>query len=322
MPSHKKNKQRRHIRYAINLPALLVVDAHSQYQCHILDFCSHGLFLKLSQADVDIPIANAVKIEFSIGPAHSQEQYLINAQVMHLAHGGVGVLIDNMPLAVFEVLKTQTPPGVTLSVPADVEESSRIALFNENFRHCLLESLPGIIQAFYEMLPEEAKAINQQRVCFENNSQLDDLITSLKIEMDSVTCEFCHSIADQLQFITETNVKNEDLSDFDRTLSLVEKEDFEDWLHKYYATVSGSWYCKWVLIIKSMICCILASGRRYILICLIFINGLNNFCSLRHQLKSQVSQFPHRPANPQICHLINPDIMGLKTILSRLKPSF
>lgn len=231
MPSHKKNKQRRHIRYAINLPALLVVDAHSQYQCHILDFCSHGLFLKLSQADVDIPIAKAVKIEFSIGPAHSQEQYLINAQVMHLAPGGVGVLIDNMPLAVFEALKTQTPPGVTLSGPADVGESSRIALFNENFRHCLLESLPGIIQAFYEMLPDEAKAINQQRVCFENNSQLDDLITSLKIEIDSVTCEFCHSIVDQIQFITETNVKNEELSDFDRTLSLVEKEDFEDWLH-------------------------------------------------------------------------------------------
>lgn len=231
MQSNKIHKQRRYIRYAIRLQALLVIDGHTQYACDIVDFCTHGLLLKLFNKNADIPISTPVRVEFSIDSEQVSKKYVINAQIKHVTPNGVGLLIDNMPLAVFDALKTQTPPEVGISALSALEESPRIILFKEHFKHCLLEFLPEIIRYFYETLPDETKSINKQLVCFENNSELDDLITTLKIEGESLTSEFCHSIVDQIRFISENSPKIEDKSSFDRSLSLVEKEEFEDWLN-------------------------------------------------------------------------------------------
>lgn len=231
MQSNKIHKQRRYIRYAIRLQALLVIDGHTKHACDIVDFCTHGLLLKLSKKNTDIPISTAVRVEFSIGSEQASKNYVINAQIKHVTPNGVGLLIDNMPLAVFDALKTQTPPEVGISELSALEDSPRIILFKEHFKHCLLEFLPELIRYFFENLPDEAKAINKQLACFENNSMLEDLITTLKIEGDSLTTEFCHSIVDQIRFISENNIKVEDKSSFDRSLSLVEKEEFEDWLN-------------------------------------------------------------------------------------------
>jgi diguanylate cyclase (GGDEF)-like protein len=213
------------------LQALLVIDNHKKYACKIVDFCSHGLLLKLVEKNANILISTPVRVEFSIDSDQLSKSYVINAQIKHVTPNGVGVLIDNMPLTVFDALKTQTPPEVGISELSAIEDSPRIILFKEHFRHCLLENVPGIVRCFFENLPDETKIINKQLVCFENSSELDDLITTLKIEGESLTSEFCHSIVDQIRFISENSTKFEDESSFDRSLSLVEKEEFEDWLN-------------------------------------------------------------------------------------------
>ncbi|WP_054763473.1 PilZ domain-containing protein [Methylomonas koyamae] len=80
MPTNiNKPKQRRYIRYPIELAAVLVVDNRLKFDGVILDFCLGGFFLALKSPE-QIPLDKAIKVQFSIAAATGGEQYEIDAR--------------------------------------------------------------------------------------------------------------------------------------------------------------------------------------------------------------------------------------------------
>lgn len=233
MQAHsKKIKQRRYIRYAIELKAVLVVDELQRFDCVILDFCAHGLYLKITQATFEISFPKDIKIQFRIYSEQRVQAFEVKAQVMHHAANGIGVLIDNMPLTTFNALKSQTVLGAKNVKDIDGSEKPlKHGNFELFFKQALVEQLDKLVVNFFETLKQNLARVNLHSDYFSSRSELDDLVTTLKLNSETCTSEFCQSVVDQIDSITETSLKKEDITNFDRPLSLVEKEDFEDWLN-------------------------------------------------------------------------------------------
>lgn len=223
----KNPKQRRYIRYAIELKAVLDIGELGQFACVILDFCSHGLFLKTTPRNLEVSLPKNNKIRFKIGV----QTYELAAQVMHNSPNGIGVLIDNMPLAAFNALKTQIIRDTNTLANADGVDKPMDGNVKLFLKQALLEPLAQLMANFFETLSDNVLKANAHSDYFASRSELDDFVTALKLNIDTWTSEFCHSVVEQIDWITEDNPKKEDITHFDRPLSLVEKEDFEDWLN-------------------------------------------------------------------------------------------
>ncbi|AEG00792.1 DUF1631 family protein [Methylomonas methanica] len=230
--SSKKPKQRRHIRYAIELQAEVITRELERFDCIILDFCSHGIFLKITPAGAETALPTQIKIRFTTPSEIAKQTFEIDAQVMHRSCNGIGVMIENMPLAAFNALKAQTTQGV--SVPTESDGDSKPFIY-ENFKlflkQNLVEPLAGLTTNFFDTVSYNLQKANVHSEYFASRSELDDVVTTLQLNADTCVSEFCHSVIDQIDSITEHNQKKEDITHFDRPLSLVEKEDFEDWLN-------------------------------------------------------------------------------------------
>lgn len=230
-PSSKKPKQRRHIRYSIELQAVVILSKLERFDCIILDFCSHGIFLKITQAGVQTPLPKQVKIRFAIPSSLDKQVFEIDAELMHRSGNGVGVMIDNMPLAAFNALKAQATQGISISTDSDDDRPFVYENFKLFFKQNLVEPLTALTTNFFDTVSDNLQKANAHSEYFTSRSELDDVVTTLQLNVDTCISEFCHSVIDQIDSITERNQKKEDVTHFDRPLSLVEKEEFEDWLN-------------------------------------------------------------------------------------------
>lgn len=229
----KKSKRRRYIRYAIEQEAILKIGRTFAVQCVILDFCSGGMFLGFKPANAKIPLDKSLKIQFSMTTERGPENFEIDAQAVHVAANGVGVATNNMPLSVFNALK-KVADFRSKNILANLEGVKPNQLnqvnFRNKFKQLLMEALPLLMIKFFESVSEDLENANEQSEYFPNSSAFSDLITILNRNKELVVTEFCSSIIDQVDFIAASNQKKEDII-FDNSISLVEKEDFEDWLN-------------------------------------------------------------------------------------------
>jgi len=230
-------KRRRHIRYAIALDAKVMVEKASPVDCVIQDFCTGGLFLSFNQSTtaLSFPDHKHIKIHFSINPEHSWEEYRLDAEIMHVGPNGIGVAVANMPASVFEALKKEANIEAQ-TVPFDRRNSSSDKLLQENFKieikKMLDEQLPQLLDQFFKRFGIEFIKACENSPDFKDRSTLDDLITTIKFNRESITSEFCCSILLEVDHIGDFNQqKAAENAEEQRTLALIEKEDFEDWLN-------------------------------------------------------------------------------------------
>lgn len=231
--SIKKSKRRRYIRYAIDLQALLIIDEIQTLACHILDFCSGGFYLVFDKKHPEVVLDKNLKIRFSIQLEFESKTFEVEAKITHLGAAGVGVVIDNMPAATFNALKTVSSAGL-LAPTHDTSDSSPENINQENlknaFKQFLIESLPQLIDSFFQSLAEYLDVANTHAEFFSSSSAFDDLITTLELNKEIISSEFCCSVIYQVDFISNSSEKVPEIL-YHESLSLVEKEDFEDWLN-------------------------------------------------------------------------------------------
>ncbi|WP_140912160.1 DUF1631 family protein [Methylomonas koyamae] len=234
MPTNiNKQKQRRYIRYPIELEAVLVVDNRLQFDAVILDFCLGGFFLAL-KAPEQIPLDKAVKIQFSLDSAVNGEKYRIDARALHVAGGGIGVAVEDMPRDTFNALKKYaSAPLNALLAPGNLNQPGKLdqEKLRNLFKVFLIENLPPVLNHYYEMVGNYIADSSQYSECFTNQSMLDDLITVLKTGRETFISEFCTSVLSHVDGIARNEPDKERLIPDYNVLSLVEKEDFEDWLN-------------------------------------------------------------------------------------------
>lgn len=231
--AYKKNKRRRYIRYPIELLALLVADQATAVPCTILDFCSGGFFLELKHSGVELSQLQPIKLQFSLQDDGAWYNFEQAAKVMHVTPAGVGVAVENLPLATFNALKKYSAQVDSDTFPDHrntPQDKLKQQAFNNELKQMLLDRLPVLIMKFFDSLGAYLRSVDEHASYFANSSKLDDLVTTLKLNKELVISEFCNTVIAETDNITGEQHRNEPAIPTDYSLSLIEKEDFEDWL--------------------------------------------------------------------------------------------
>lgn len=230
-------KRRRYIRYAIELEATLQISDSITVPCVIQDFCSGGLFLGFKQPLIQPAFSDLkfVKISFSMSPEHGWEDFQLDAEVMHVSTNGMGLAINNMPPSAFNALKNEAN-SKSKTLVLDRRNTSSDKLNQDNFKielkKILDEQLPQLLVQFFENFGDGLMQSLEHSPDFKDRSTLDDLITTIKFKQESIISEFCYSILIEVDNISDSRQRKDGESILDgKTLALIEKEDFEDWLN-------------------------------------------------------------------------------------------
>jgi diguanylate cyclase (GGDEF)-like protein len=235
--NRSKTKNRRYIRYAIDLEATLVLEKAEPIQCVIQDFCSAGFFLGFRQPryDLSFPSNKKIKIKFSVDLDHDSENFELEAQIMHATPSGLGVYVEKMPVAAFLALKQEAfnvsekkeSESNTIS-PSDLHQDKLKA----QIKKWLDEEMSLLLSKFFERLGEDFKQAKESTASFMDRSALEDLVTHLKLSEETISSEFCNSIFLEVDGITNKNENDDVIKSAESSkLELIEKEDFEDWLN-------------------------------------------------------------------------------------------
>ncbi|WP_370690720.1 DUF1631 family protein [Methylicorpusculum sp.] len=232
MASRSLTKRRRHLRYAIKLDATLVLSNGQNFSCEIQDFCSSGFLLSLhpSSQELQFPANKRVQLRFSLNMDTDVRPVQLEVRVMHASANGIGVFIESIPTEIFNALKNEVfkESGPTTH---DLTESIEAKLHQDNLKQIknwLDDELVGLLNSFFQRLDEDFK----KSVHKISTSALEDLITTLKFNYDSITSEFCNSVFLNVDSMAGSSNRDNSLNPetMDK-LSLVEKDDFEDWLN-------------------------------------------------------------------------------------------
>ena len=230
----KKSKRRRHIRYATEIEALLVVEAEKSLPSIILDFCTEGFFLGFKELNPNITLNKAIKVQFSLGADPYRQLFEVDAIVVHVTPTGLGVAVENMPASALNAL-TKAADNDAKTILQDQRRSSpnklNLVNFKNSLKKTLLEEVPHLLEGFFASISEDLQTSNEHAGYFSNQYELDDFITTLKIDQASFVSVYSNLVISQVDYITEYNHKNDDIFNEDMSLSLVEKDEFEDWLN-------------------------------------------------------------------------------------------
>ncbi|AMK79163.1 hypothetical protein A1342_08080 [Methylomonas methanica] len=212
---------------------MLIIGEKNALECRILDFCSGGFYLVFDKKHPAIELNKNIKIRFSIRLEFELKTFEVDAQITHIGSTGVGVVTEQIPATTFNALKKIASPG-SLAPVHDSSGTSPENLNQENyknsFKQFLIESLPTLIDGFFVSLGDCLDAANTHSEFFPTSSAFDDLITTLKLNREIINSEFCCSVIYQVDFISSNTEKTSEAL-YHESLSLIEKEDFEDWLN-------------------------------------------------------------------------------------------
>lgn len=201
--------------------------------CLIQDFCRGGFFLCFRSPAAGNSLPRQARVHIQFGAA-SGEKFRLASEIRHVQPGGVGVAVDFIPEAAF--LALQMAAG---QQPAPRFRSAREAPVDPSLRASCKTALLTVTAAQAPVMTERFFAAvghaldhDEHALAFMNRSALEDMWATLKDYKAVFSGEFGKAVRLELEEwlspprLRQPSPEAPDLS----ALSLVEKEDFEDWL--------------------------------------------------------------------------------------------
>ncbi len=232
----KGSEKRRFSRKPTRVEAVLAVGDKTSIQCVIVDFCEQGLFLQLqSPSAIGLEKNKTAKIYFSATTDYGREFFQIDAQIARVADDGIGIVFENISETMYQALIQTTDMGSIAAYsrnPSFFLTSSNQDRFKIAFRDMLQANLPALMQGFFKIAEDELEKNSEFVENFKDVTALNNVMSALRINKDSLIAEFCRTMATNFDFTSDKNnqIKSTD-SVTGANLSLVEKNEFEDWLN-------------------------------------------------------------------------------------------
>ncbi|MCK5829436.1 MAG: DUF1631 family protein [Methylococcales bacterium] len=229
------SKRRRYTRYEINLDAILIANNANFIPCVIRDFCSGGMFIELVQSNSvqALKQGQKVHVQFGVGIGFEEKKFSLNAQIMHIKSIGLGVAFEESMEEAFNVLKKQVQRNVGLSstnkwdTPENLEKQERL---EADLTSLMQEELPIILKQFYQHVNFKLTETSEQAGSYQYQVILTEAKTNLKISKDAVYEKFCSISGKDSNILSVSHFDEIDETQEQSGLSLIEKNDFEDWL--------------------------------------------------------------------------------------------
>lgn len=228
-------KRRRFKRYKLKLAATLVTDNSSFIHCMIRDCCSGGLLVEPLESTESKFLKPQQKIQvlFSVGLGKGSENYNLNAIIMHIQDKGIGIAFEKNSDAAFKALKREAINSLSIKSAKPQREQNSLSkqkTLEVDLSSLLQETLPIFIHSFYQHSEAKLKQALERVENYEYITSIKDAITNLKLNKDVLFTNFCAvNIEPNFQLLSPSG--QVETTDTETSLSLIEKNDFEDWLN-------------------------------------------------------------------------------------------
>ena len=233
--ANKTTEKRRFSRKDTRVEAVLAVGDKTTIQCVILDFCEQGLFLQLHQPSaIGLQKNRSAKLYFSATTDYGKEYFQIDAQIARVADDGIGLVFENISESMYHALMQTTDMGSIAAYsknPSFFLTSSNQDRFKNAFRDMLQLKIPLLMQEFFKNAEDELEKRPEFVESFKDIAALNALNSVLRINKTALISGFSQELAGKIDFTADKSEQNRGADHLSASLSLVDKQEFEDWLN-------------------------------------------------------------------------------------------
>ena len=230
------SKRRRYTRYEINLAATLVAGDSSFIQCVIRDFCSGGMFIEIKQEKGlhSLKQNQIIQVQFIINLDQGEEEFSLEVQIIHIKSMGIGVAYEGNSEQAFKVLKKQIQNSLGFAEVErrnNPESQAKQDKLETDLSSLMKEAFSSIIGKFYSHIKLKLAEVIEKGGSYQEQLVLTDAITNFKINKTIIEENFCSVTDRDSSLLGSSSFDQIDELHAESSLSLVEKNDFEDWLN-------------------------------------------------------------------------------------------
>ena len=236
-------EHRSYHRYPLNLDAQISAQGANVQDCRIRDFCLGGLFISFSQVAGSHGFVNGLKvgsvvvIHLNIPTQKGANSFQLKANIARILKGAAGLTFSDPDPAALQALENVANFGNDRA-PGSAQYPPKLGRENVHrilalCRRGVSDHLSALLQGFFPSVEEAlfaaanyARSNDEQRVFME-------AIGELKKRRGKIITSFNRAALDQMDELSSTGtikLKEQDLKDIEHNLSLVNKDEFEDWL--------------------------------------------------------------------------------------------
>ncbi len=244
----REMERRRFKRRAIKLNASLSIEAFATVPCLILDFCPSGLFLDINESTLDLSslLHQNVSVQFSARGELGIDSFKIDLQVMRVCPSGVGLAFENIATSAYNALRNEANNQSPRPLDSPPRSSTRVNLksIERSVRKLLDKNLPLLLEDFFHRADEELLKSAQKAESDTEKAEYIDATIGLKTSQKQLTHLFCNSFSGEA--ISGNNVSpatDNENKDHEESFSLVETNEFEDWLNLSSTVRKTESYC-------------------------------------------------------------------------------
>lgn len=230
---HTDQEMRRGKRFEISQSAVITQPGHSGIVCEIRDFCLGGLFLKFTDPESAIAsLANrqnaAVEILFTSDLIEAAQAFRVPATLRRISQFGVGVAFDRHPAAALRVLQMLRMASHRHNL-ADLPAFEASLQLREVSSTLLNETLLLVHDQTMHLLGDRLSAAAAQASGMVEHSALMSAALEFGKRAASIQTRFVQLVLDTAKQVCpiQTYAARDSA---DGKLSLIEEQDFEDWL--------------------------------------------------------------------------------------------
>ncbi|MCL6416691.1 DUF1631 family protein [Aestuariirhabdus sp. Z084] len=239
------DERRTSVRVAFNCRAQLMLMGHAALNCRVADFCPGGFYLTQIAgldalvADPFNPVVNGSTADLLIFPEEQDNQppLRFRTQVTRIEADSLGVELPPQSAAGITSLqqiagvKGQQQPPDPASRPVQPSLAIRTKLV-QRLRPQLNLSLDMLLESFFELASERLLADASKAANNTEQALYFDLMGELKSRRELLSQKFQRQILDAWDAFSNAEVEVSDVKPehSENDLSVVDKEEFEDWL--------------------------------------------------------------------------------------------
>jgi len=223
-------------RYDINLATKMTVDGDSFVSCQIRDACVGGLFITFQQYKgiKALSVQQQILVHFSINLDHDDKDFKLQVKIVHIDSNGFGIAFEGDSDIFFNILTKEAQKKVA---PPNTDKLRRLTSLSEqkkleaDFTSLSKEVLPIIIRNFFNHTEKNIQQAADEAEDYHTRVTLLDTFTNLKVNKKQLTNDFC-KFSDPVTLLIPSLITGlPSNTSPEAQLTLVKKNDFEDWLN-------------------------------------------------------------------------------------------
>ncbi len=245
--------RRAYPRHPLHQNALVTAEGMRPRGYRIRDFCWGGMFLagehqhseSIATKEHAIARGQVVDIQFSVHIEAVRKSFRLQARVARVFEGGMGVAFIAPDPNVLRVLKNLATKGQSVnsqeaqnqsvgeqprSTPKTLGAIDRRRIM-ASCKKVVAQHLPSLFRALFHQVEERLVVLARDATNNAAQTRYFDGIAELKALREPTESAFCGTILDEIDHLQKPRAETERCEEAPLPkLSLMEKEDFEDWL--------------------------------------------------------------------------------------------